>query len=287
MHYEFAVNMTGKNCLITGATSGHGRAVARALAAQGAHCIIHGRNEAKLERTSYEIYRETGNRPETLVANFSSLADVRRSTGVFLKRGIELDLLVNNAGLVNQGMKLSAEGYEEVFAVNYLAMQAFTLGLLPAMKKKSSRIVIVASDAHYIGKLNLDDLDNKSGYSLMGSYGSSKLAVVYFSLELARRLGETGITVNAVDPGPIASGIAKKPSLIAKIADAIIQLTFPSAEKAARSCLYLCMSPEVSGKTGGYFRFMKFKDPKISDDPEFGKKLWQKTVAMTGIDYQG
>jgi short-subunit dehydrogenase len=118
----------------------------------------------------------------------------------------------------------------------------------------------------------------------MGAYGRSKLAIIYFTRELAERLKGTGVTVNAVDPGPIASGIAKKPSLLAKFADIIIQLTFPDPLKAAKTCLYLCMSPEVYDTTGVYFRFMEKKEPKIDFNPEFAKKLWDITSAITEID---
>jgi short-subunit dehydrogenase len=118
----------------------------------------------------------------------------------------------------------------------------------------------------------------------MGAYGRSKLAIIYFTRELAARLKDSGVTVNAVDPGPIASGIAKKPSLLAKFADLIIQLTFPDPLKAAKTCLYLCMSPEVEDITGGYFRFMEKKEPKIDFNPEFARRLWEKTSAITGVD---
>ena len=286
MKFDFTVNMTGKNCLITGATSGHGEAVARYLAAQGAHVIIHGRNSVKLEKVRQSIFNETHSMPDILTADFSSMESIRAGAQEFISRNIKLDLLVNNAGLVNKEMKLSTDGYEEVFAVNYLAMHLFTLSILDSLKKNSpSRIVIVASDAHYIGKLNLNETNGEGSYSLIGAYARSKLAVVYFTLELAEILKDTNITVNAVDPGPVASGIAKKPGIVAKIADALIQLTFPKPMKAAKSCLYLSMAPEVEGRTGGYFRFMKFKKPKVSDDPNIRKELWEKTVAITGADF--
>lgn len=287
MKYDFEREMTGKRCLVTGATSGHGEAVARILARNGAELTVHGRNPDKLKRVCDGIESETGKRPETLVVNFSSLADVRRGAEEFCSRDQTLDLLVNNAGMVNQGLRLTEDGFEEVFAVNYLAMYVFTLLVLEPLKQAApSRIVNVASDAHYIASLNLEDLDQKNTYSLMGAYGRSKLAIVYFTRELARRLEGAGVTVNAVDPGPVASGIAKKGSFIAGLADVIIQLTFPKPEKAAKSCLYLCMSPEVEGTSGEYFRFMKFKEPKIDSDPEFGRKVWEKTVSMTGVDLQ-
>jgi NAD(P)-dependent dehydrogenase (short-subunit alcohol dehydrogenase family) len=283
--YDFAVDMKGKTCLVTGATSGHGEAVAEFLARKGADLIIHGRNPEKLKKVSDNIYNWTGRKPEQLIINFSSMDDIRKKTSEFNKKKRKIHLLVNNAGMVNQGLKLSEDGYEEVLAVNYFAMFLFTLLLLDNLKSAvPSRIVNVSSDAHYIGKLDLSDIDQKKNYSLMGAYGRSKLAIIYFTRELSEKLKGTGVTVNALDPGPIASGIAKKPSLLAKFADLIIQATFPDPLKAAKTCLYLCMSPEVKDITGGYFRFMEKKEPKINFNPEFSHKLWEITSVITGVD---
>ena len=283
--YDFAVDMKGKTCLVTGATNGHGEAVAKFLARKGADVIIHGRSSEKLKKISDDIYKQCGRKPEQLIINFSSMDDIRKKTAEFNKKKRKIHLLVNNAGMVNQGLKLSADGYEEVIAVNYFAMYLFTLLILDNVKSAvPSRIVNVSSDAHYIGKLDLDDIEQKKKYSLMGAYARSKLAIIYFTRELALRLKDSGVTVNAVDPGPVASGIAKKPSLLAKFADIIIQATFPDPLKAAKTCLYLCMSAEVKDITGGYFRFMEQKEPKINFNPEFARRLWEKTSAITGVD---
>ncbi len=121
----------------------------------------------------------------------------------------------------------------------------------------------------------------------MGAYGRSQLGVAYFTQELARRLGGTGVTVNAVDPGPMATNIAKKPGLLPRVADAIIQLTFPTAARAARTAIYLASSPEVEGVSGKYFRFMKMKEPKLKSGPDFHGRLWEISASMTGADYRG
>ncbi len=281
-----SADLGGRTCLITGATNGHGEAVAKALARLGADIILLGRSSDKCRRVQSEIGAETGKSPDVLICDLSSLSDIRRTAAEFLAWKRPLHLLVNNAGLVNRYYRESAEGIEETFAVNYLAMYTMTNLLLDRIIESSpARIVNVSSDTHRIADLDLDDMEGRAKrYSLMGAYGRSKLGIVYFTLELARRLEGSGVTVNAVDPGPIASGIAKKPGLLARIADAIIQLTFPKPDRAARTAIYLASSPDVEGLSGTYWRFMKRKDPKVPGGEAFGARLWEITAAMAGID---
>ncbi|MCU0847320.1 MAG: SDR family NAD(P)-dependent oxidoreductase [Spirochaetes bacterium] len=284
MNAEEKMDLSGRRCLVTGATSGHGKAVARILAGMGADVMILGRNPGKCRSAADEISSSTGRKTEMLLCDFSSQKDIRRAASEFMSLKKPLHILVNNAGQVNRGFSKTEDGYESTFAVNYLAMFQFTILIMRSLVSGSpSRIINVSSDTHRIVRLNPDDLEGRKGsFSLMGSYGRSKLAIVHFTLELAERLHGTGVTVNAVDPGPVASGIADKPGIIPQMADAIIQLTFPKPEKAARTAIYLATSPEMEGLTGGYYRFMKKKTPRLSPDPDFGKLLWKKSLAMTG-----
>jgi NAD(P)-dependent dehydrogenase (short-subunit alcohol dehydrogenase family) len=277
-------DISGRTCLVTGATSGHGEAVAKGLARMGADLVLLGRSREKFERVRSEILDDTGRAPDFILADLSSQSDIRRSAAEFISWNRPLHVLVNNAGLVNQHFRETVDGIEETFAVNYLAMFKLTLLLLDRIVESApARIINVSSDTHRIADLDLDDVQARGKrYGLMGAYGRSKLAIVYFTLELSKRLASAGVTVNAVDPGPIASGIAKKNELIAKIADAVIQLAFPKPERAARTALYLASSPEAEGVSGGYWRFMKKKEPKISADPDFGAKLWKISARMTG-----
>ncbi|MBN1531837.1 MAG: SDR family NAD(P)-dependent oxidoreductase [Spirochaetes bacterium] len=280
-------DMSGRRCLVTGSTSGHGLAVAGALGAMGAEIVLHGPTGDAVDRARTEIESLTGRRPETLVCDFSSRRDIERGAREFLSLDRPLHLLVNNAGMVSQRRRLTVDGIEETFAVNYLAMFQFTLLVLPRLIASApARIVNVGSDAHMIASLNPEDIDGSGkGYSFMGAYGRSKLAVAYFTRELARRLGETGVTVNAVDPGPMATSIAKKPGLLPRIADAVIQRTFPTPARAARTAIHLATSPEVEGVTGAYFRFMKMKEPKLRAGADFGPLLWKISAGITGTDY--
>ncbi len=281
-----ADDMRGRTCLVTGATSGHGRAVALELARRGADIVLLGRNREKCDAVRDKIRGITGRAPVILLCDLASLSEVRRAAAEFLNSGRPLHLLVNNAGQVNERYRETVDGYEETFAVNYLAMYTLTLLLLDRMRESApARIINVSSDTHVIARIDLDDVTGRTKrYGFMAAYGRSKLAIVYFTRELAPRLTGSGITVNAVDPGPIASGIAKKNSLVSKVSDAIIQLTFPKPDRAARTAIYLATSPDLDGRSGEYWRFMKKKEPTVSADPGFGARLWEKTARMTGVD---
>ncbi|TFH38119.1 MAG: SDR family NAD(P)-dependent oxidoreductase, partial [Chrysiogenales bacterium] len=265
--------------------SGHGEAVAKALAQEGADLFILGRNPEKCVRVRDEIAGETARVPGIILCDLSSRKDIRRAAGEFLSLGRPLHLLVNNAGLVNRNFRETGDGVEETIAVNYLAMFQLTMLLLDCIVSSApARIVNVSSDSHRIASIDPDDIEGRRGrYSIMGAYGRSKLAIVHFTMELARRLEGRGVTVNAVDPGPVASGIADKEGIVGKAANAIIRLTFPRPERAARTALHLAVSPYVEGMTGGYWRFMKKKEPRLAGCPDIGERLWKVSEGMTGI----
>ncbi len=207
----------------------------------------------------------------------------------YLDSGRPLHLLVNNAGAVFLRRQRSIDGVEMTMAVNYLAMFQLTLGLLPRILESApGRIVNVASDAHMIGCLDPDDLQgDRRRYSMMEAYGRSKLAIIYFTRELARRLIGTGVTVNAVDPGPVESRIGQNnPGLAADALVWVMKLFFPSAERASRTALWLAGSPEAEGINGTYYRFMAAKRPKLApSDIEVGRRLWEVSADLTGADW--
>ncbi|MCZ6463577.1 MAG: SDR family oxidoreductase [Proteobacteria bacterium] len=283
-----AANLEGRVCMVTGATSGHGRAVATGLARQGAQVVLLGRNPEKCRAVQREIAAENGGKaPDIVLCDLSSRSEIDRAASEYLASGRPLHVLVNNAGLVNLKRRETGDGVEMVFAVNYLAYFQLALRLLPRLRDSApARIVNVSSDTHKIAKLDLDDLELCRRYSWLRSYGRSKLAIVYFTLELARRLEGTGVTVNAVDPGPVASSIGdNNPGPVYTLLAPLIRGLFPSPERAARTALHLAGNPELETTSGAYYKFMKRRIPKVrSDEPEFGKQLWERSAAMTGVD---
>ena len=283
-------DMSGRVCLVTGATDGHGRAVAEALSAAGADVVILGRNPGKCKIAQHEIAAATGRKPDVLLCDLMNRMDIDRAADEYLAGGRPLHLLVNNAGLVNLRRQVNTEGLEQTFAVNYLAIFQLTLRLLERMKESApARIVNISSDTYKIAKLELDNLQLEHGYSVSQAYGRSKLAIVYFTLELARRIEGTGVTVNAVDPGPIASNIAaNNPGLLYSLARPMIRNLFPSAARAARTCLLIATDPALETSTGGYWRSRKRRDrPLKNEDREISSELWQESVRLTETVVEG
>jgi NAD(P)-dependent dehydrogenase (short-subunit alcohol dehydrogenase family) len=280
-------SMRGRTCLVTGATDGHGRAVADALAARGADLILLGRNPDKCSRVQREIAEATGRPPEVLLCDLSNRADVDRAADEYLAETRPLHLLVNNAGLVNLERRVNAEGLEQTFAVNYLSMFQLTLRLFERLEQSApARVVNISSDTYRIAKLDLDDLQLERSYSINQAYGRSKLAILHFTRELARRAEGSGVTVNAVDPGPVASNIgANNPGILYTLAGPLIRSLFPSAARAARTCLKVATDPSLEASSGGYWRSMKLRErPLKQPDPELATGLWDASVRLTRTD---
>jgi NAD(P)-dependent dehydrogenase (short-subunit alcohol dehydrogenase family) len=282
------VSLKEKVSLVTGATSGHGQAVARALAKMGSEVILLGRSRDKCIQVRNEIAELTGRPPDYLLCDLSVQDDIDRAAQEFLDSGRRLDILVNNAGIVNRTRQETTDGVEMVFAVNYLAYFQLSLRLIERLLKSTpARIVNVASDAHRVVSLELENLELKNGYSWWSSYSKSKLAVVYFTQELARRLAGRGVTVNAVDPGPVASNIAmNNPGLLVSLAGKMIKHLFPGPDWAARTAVYLATSPDVERVNGAYFKYHKLRAPRIDTrDKTIPERLWEISAKMTGVDF--
>jgi len=280
-------DLRGRTCLVTGSTDGHGKAVALALAARGADVVLHARSRAKALAVRDEVARAAGGKaPEILLADLARPGEIDAAVASFLASGRPLHVLVNNAGLVGLARRTNEQGLELTFAVNYLATFRLTLGLLPRLLESGpARIVNVSSDTYRIARLDLDDLQLERDYSMMRAYASSKLAIVYFTLALAARLDPRRVTVNAVDPGPVASNIgADNPGLAYRLVGPLIRGFFPSAARAARTAVMLAADAAVEGQTGGYWRSRKRRANPLDFDAALSRGLWEKSLALCGID---
>ncbi len=286
---SYIASMRGRRCLVTGATSGHGRAVALALAEQGADLVLLGRDPHRCDAVRAEIERRCdAPPPEVVLCELSSTTDIHRAAGELLSDARPLHVLVNNAGLVKAQRTETVDGHEMTFAVNYLACFQLTLLLVKRLRLSGpSRIVNVASDMHRVARLDPDDLMGRRRYSPLGAYGRSKLAMVHFTHTLATRLADTGVTVNAVDPGPVASRIAdREPGLLARLAAGLLPLIFPSPEKAAHTAVYLASAPELLRATGGYYKFGRRRAPSLRGGPDLSMALWRRSAELTGVDLE-
>jgi NAD(P)-dependent dehydrogenase (short-subunit alcohol dehydrogenase family) len=279
--------MKGKICMVTGATAGIGRATAQSLAQQEATVVVVGRNAEKAAQTVAHIQRETGNREvQWLLADLSDQAQVRRLAQEFKERFPRLDVLINNAGAFFLTRQLSADGIEMTLAVNHLSPFLLTHLLLDTLQASApARVINVASASHRGARIDFEDLQGERKYRGMRAYGQAKLALVLFTYELARRLEGTGITVNALHPGFVATNIGQNNGCLFKLISPLMKLIARRPEEGAQTSIYLATSPEVAGDTGKYFVDNKAvpSDP-ASYDEAVAKRLWEISAAMTGLE---
>jgi retinol dehydrogenase 12 len=280
--------LAGKTCLVTGATNGIGRASARALARMGAKLFLVARDPRRAEETLAELARESaGADARVILADLSRQADVRRAAAEFLATGEPLHLLLNNAGVVQLARGETADGIETTFAVNHLAYFLLTNLLLERIRASApARIVVVASDAYKIGgPLDFDDLGSAKRYSAMAVYGRSKLANLLFTRALARRLEGTGVTVNALHPGAVRTGLGQNNDApILKMLMSVLRPFFRSPERGARTSVWACSARELDGVTGRYFANCREREPSaLARDDESAERLWDASAKLVGL----
>ena len=282
-----AGSMNGKTCLVTGATHGVGLATARALAAAGATVLVHGRDAELGAAVAADIGRESGNRAVRFVrADFLHLEQVRELAAE-LARLPRLDVLINNAALIDTAGRCTAEGYDATFGVNHLAPFLLTNLLLPRLAASSpARVIVVASEAHRrAGWLDFDDLMNtRVGY--LRAYGRSKLANLLFVRALARRLRGSGITVNAVHPGVVRSQLFRGLPAPLRFALATVLRPFTlSLAQGARTSVYLATAAELERESGGYYRDCRRIEPAAAARcDEAAGRLWNESARLTGLE---
>jgi NAD(P)-dependent dehydrogenase (short-subunit alcohol dehydrogenase family) len=284
------INIEGKHVLVTGATSGIGQAAAKTLADAGAEVTILARNPEKARRVADEIGRAAHiNSPQVLQADFNNLDSVRAAAQHYLESGKPLDILLNNAGLINTHRLESDDGYEQTLAVNHLAPFLLTGLLLPRLlESEGARIVNLASDAYKFCDegINFDDLHARKKYSTFRVYGQSKLANILFTRELASRLAEHAITVNCLHPGAVSTRLGYQNGLMGRVLPLLLLPFFKTPEQGADTAIYLCESPAVSAVSGAYFSSRKQYElrPWARDD-DAGAKLWQISEKLVDFNY--
>jgi len=281
-------DLRGKTALVTGATNGIGLASARALARMGATLFIVARDPQRAEAARAEIAR-AGNGADVRIlrADLASQGDVRRAAAEFLASGAPLHILLNNAGVMQLSRTETDDGIETTFAVNHLAYFLLTNLLLERIRASApARIVNVASDAHRMGgALDFDDLGSSRRYSAMGVYGRSKLANVLFTRELARRLAGSGVTVNAVHPGVVRTGLGQNNDApILKFLTNLARPFFRSPEKGAETSIWACTAPELDSVTGRYFSDRREQKPHANAlDAAAASRLWDASAKLVGL----
>ena len=258
--------MKGKHVAITGPTAGIGRTTSLELARQGAQLTLLCRSAEKAELLSQEIVAQGGLLPDVVIMDMASLDSVRAAGHALAARGKPLDVLLNNAGLINTARKETVDGFEETLAVNHFAPFLLTGLLLPLLQQAGdARIVNVASDAHnFVKNMGFDDMQATRSYKTFREYGRSKLANILFTRRLA---GAVSTSLGTQNNG-----------LLGKLLPLLLKPFFRTPQQGAATSIYLCSSDEVAAVTGEYFVDCKVRKPKpwARDDAE-ADRLWQYT----------
>jgi retinol dehydrogenase-12 len=275
-----------KVCVITGATSGIGYAIAKGLAAENTDLILIARTHEKGQAVVAQLKKETGNTARYYVADLSSQRQVREAGSAIRSDHPVIDVLINNAGVVASKRELTEDQIEKQFAVNHLAYFFLTHVLYRSIaRSENGRIINIASDSHHEGNIHFDNINLTNKYNPLRAYGQSKLANVLFTFELHRIKPESKISVYCVQPGLVNTDIGvKNTNLLHAFVWKVRRLFGMSPEEAAQTPVYLATSPEVAHKSGLYWEKCqpKHSSPE-SKNAETAKRLWKMSESMCAI----
>ncbi|WP_428265210.1 SDR family oxidoreductase [Haliangium sp.] len=277
-------NMTGKLCIITGASAGIGKATARGLAAMGADLLLVCRDQARGDAAMREVSDAGAGSVTLLLGDLSSQEEIRRLADEILDRCERIDVLINNAGGIFGERRLTVDGLELTFALNHLAYFLLTHLLLERLQASGpARIINVSSDAHRPARLDWNNLQGERSYRAMSAYCTSKLANVLFTRELARRV-DGGVSVHCMHPGAVRSNFGSTASPLFKNLVKLIGPFMRSPERGADTIVWLASAPEGAASSGGYFVDRTEKRPsRAARDEETARRLWAESERLVGL----
>jgi retinol dehydrogenase 13 len=285
-HQRTTASLAGKTVVIAGATSGVGLAAAREVARFGGRLVLLARNEAKAGAVRAELERDFGAEVRVFLADFSRLADVRRVADELLERVVRIDVLINSAGVHCTRRQETDEGHELVFCVNHLAPFLLTQRLLPKLRASgAARIIQVNSQGHRFGGLDLRDLAWRRRFYLgLRAYGAAKTAQLLSVWELAERLAGSGVTVNAMHPGEVRTGIGLNNGPVYRGYQRLVLDRFLGDARVSGESLHtLAAATELDGVSGRYFNKTHPEKPAPHAlDRVVGARLWELTMELTG-----
>lgn len=287
------MSVSGKTVLITGATSGIGRAAALALAARGADLAVVGRDRGRLDALVSELDRRTGAGAATFVADLGDLGQVRSVAAEIASSLSRLDVLINNAGIAALRPRVGPDGFDEMLATNYLGPFLLTHELIPLLRESApSRIVITGSEAHRLpGRVDADSFENLGRYrgpTAQLAYGRTKLLDVLFADELARRLAGTGVSVNSACPGLVGTGLVREVPGAAPVAR--VAARTPLVRTPAQGAAVLVrLADEVPDDVTGRFctstpGLGRLPSVRIRRDPAVAARIYERTLDLLGLD---
>jgi NAD(P)-dependent dehydrogenase (short-subunit alcohol dehydrogenase family) len=297
-------DLSGKTVFVTGGNSGLGQETARAMAAKGAHVVIAGRDQAKLDEAKAAIEGEVADaNVETIVGDLGSLDSIRACGKEANERFDKIDILINNAGVMACPYAETSDGFEMQFGTNHLGHFALTKQLMPLVEKgQDKRIVNLSSRGHHFAPVNLEDpnFDNRE-YDKWASYGQAKTANVLFSVGLEKRFGDKSIHAYAVHPGGIQTNLGRHlteediAALMARVTTNDEEFAWKTIPQGAATTCWAATAPELEGKGGLYCEdcHVAENDDQSSDggvrsyaiDPAAADRLWALSEEMTGESF--
>lgn len=281
------VRMDGRVCVLTGATSGVGYHAAKRLAEGGARLVLVCRNAEKAAQVKNELECEHQTSVRILQADFSQLAEVRKTAMTILEEYPRIDVLINNAGIHNTRRTLTENGVETVFCVNHLASFLFTRLLLPKILESApARIIQVNSQGHRFGGLDLDDLNwDRRHYRGLQGYGASKTAQLLTVWELAERLKGTGVTINAMHPGEVRTNIGMNNGLLYQWYQRyLLWPILKDPRISGEAIYYLAAAPEMAEVSGRFFNLTIDEKPASHAlNRTIGKQVWKISETLTDL----
>lgn len=277
--------MQGKVCLVTGGTSGIGRATAEGLAARGARVLLASRDPERGRAIAAELARASGGVVEVIECDLASQASIRACAERVLAQESRLDVLVNSAGIVAYTRRETEEGLEATFGVTYLGAYLLTRLLLPLVRQSApARVVNVAGEFHRKARLDFEDLQLERGYDLIRAGAQAMLCKILFSFELARRLEESGVTVNCLHPGAVRSDLLRSLPWYLRWPAALANPFLQSPAQGARTPLFLACDPSVAETSGVYFaKERPLEAAPSARDRELQERLWRVSAELAGL----
>jgi NAD(P)-dependent dehydrogenase (short-subunit alcohol dehydrogenase family) len=280
-------NLRGKICIVTGSNSGIGKETALALAGMNATVVMGVRNLERGQASLESIVQETGTKTiEMIQCDVASRSSIEKFAAEFKNRHNTLHVLVNNAGAVFNRRQITEDGFERTFAVNYLGPFLLTRELLPVLKSSApSRVINLSSGLYKSGNVVLNDLQSEKQYSSQKVYRNAKLLLLMHTYSLARKLEGSGVSVNAVLPGFVATNLGKNSgSRLQALMFGMMKPFQLSPKEGAETSAYVASSSEVEGLSGKCFsKKHVVATTNISNDQSIQRQLWTKTLEILGI----
>lgn len=281
--------LAGRHALVTGATSGIGEETVLALARRGAVVLLAGRTEEKCRAAAERVRAQLPEaRLELVAADLSSMANVRGLARRVLEVCPRLELLVNNAGCFRSARRVTEDGFEETWAVNYLAPFLLTRLLLPRLIASApARVVNVCSEAHRQARPDWLDLVGVPRYSGLRTYSESKLALLMFTFELARRVPAEKVTINGVHPGMVSTHLGNEEEgrgVVPFFFRHTLSSMGTSPAEGAQTSVFAAIDPSLAGITGQYLAHSQIAESSVtSHDAVVAHRLWNLTERLVGL----